>query len=256
MATSVASEKTTYAGTLNASACRLRQARRRPNNSASSACGRDFRLSGRGVCDCNRAKAVEETARPAAAALPWAAGQGPGQPQPLAGSGHADIEQPALLGDLVRGIRALNRDGGVGESDKEHGVPFQTLRRVQRRERDTLHRRGVLRGRALIEFGDQFRQVRAEASSATRSSAKLTSAASDSHRSRAAPPGGGSSGCQPRLGQDTAHGVGERRLVGFRSRRAPEQQPGLADLGPVEEPLAAAQDVWHPGLGQRLLVDL
>ncbi len=37
---------------------------------------------------------------------------------------------------------------------------------------------------------------------------------------------------------------------------AAQQQPGLADLGPLEEALGAAQLIGHPGVGEGLLVDL
>ena len=43
-------------------------------------------------------------------------------------------------------------------------------------------------------------------------------------------------------------------LVG--ASRPAQQQPRLTDLGTVEEPLAAAQDVRHPHIGKRLLVHL
>ena len=46
------------------------------------------------------------------------------------------------------------------------------------------------------------------------------------------------------------------RRPAARARRAAQQQPGLADLRPVEEALAAAQQVGHPGVGERLLVGL
>ena len=52
----------------------------------------------------------------------------------------------------------------------------------------------------------------------------------------------------------TASGSGVAASLG--ARRAAQQQPRLADLGAVEEPLAAAQHVRHPHVGERLLVHL
>ena len=57
----------------------------------------------------------------------------------------------------------------------------------------------------------------------------------------------------PAAGRSTASSSRRRRR---RAGRAAQQQPGLAHLGPLEEPLGAAQLVGHPGVGERLLVDL
>ena len=116
-------------------------------------------FAGRASYADDRPQAVEEPAGPAAPPLAGAAGQRPAQSQPLAGAGDADVEQPALLGDLCLGGRVLDRQRRVGEPDEEDGVPFQPLGRMQRRERDALDGRCVLRLGARVEFGDQLRQA-------------------------------------------------------------------------------------------------
>ena len=150
----------------------------------------------------------------------------------LAGAGDADVEQPALLGELLGRGGVLDGQRGVGEPDEEDGVPLEALGRVQRRERDALDGRRVLGVGALVELGDELGRGARPASAASRSSASVTSAASDSHRSRAAPPGGGLSGYQPRLPSTprTASGSDSSASLG-RARGTAQQQPGLADLG-------------------------
>ena len=77
--------------------------------------------------------------------------------EPLAGAGHPDVEQPALLLDRLGRVGHGDGQEAVGAADEEHGIPLQALRRVQRRERDALHRGGVLLGGALLELGDEHR---------------------------------------------------------------------------------------------------
>ncbi|GAA3046131.1 hypothetical protein GCM10020000_27450 [Streptomyces olivoverticillatus] len=58
------------------------------------------------------------------------------------------------------------------------------------------------------------------------------------------------------LGRHIGH-VGELGVgVAPGAGRAAQQQPGLAHLGALEEPLGAAQLVGHPGIGEGLLVHL
>ena len=114
----------------------------------------------------------------------------------------------------------------------------------------------MLRARPLIEFGDEFVQVRfglggqQVVGQVGERGERLPSLASRAARRRVV-------GVPGQRGQHPADGVWQR-FVGVlrRSRRAAEQQPRLADLGAVEEPLATAQHVRHTRLGQRLLVHL
>ena len=59
----------------------------------------------------------------------------------------------------------------------------------------------------------------------------------------------------PHLGGQV-HGVVEQRVVAAEAGRAAQGDARLAHLGPLEEPLGAAQLVGHAGVGERLLVDL
>ena len=56
--------------------------------------------------------------------------------------------------------------------------------------------------------------------------------------------------------QHAANRVGKGLLAGIGPGRTAQQQSGLADLGTVEEPLAAAQHVGDAGVGKRLLIHL
>ena len=69
-----------------------------------------------------------------------------------------DVQQAAFL---------VHRFGGVGEGDRhqpfaepheEHGVPFQALGGVQRRQRDALDGGGVLGEGPFLEFVDEVRR--------------------------------------------------------------------------------------------------
>ena len=52
-----------------------------------------------------------------------------------------------------------DRQCAVGEADQEHRVPLESLRRVQRRQRDALHHRRMPRVGALTQLGHQRAQV-------------------------------------------------------------------------------------------------
>ncbi len=78
-----------------------------------------------------------------------------------AGPGYADVEQPALLLDLLVRLGVGDRHHAFGQPDQEHGVPLQALGRVQRGQRDALDRGGVLGGRPLVQLGDQVGEGRA-----------------------------------------------------------------------------------------------
>ena len=118
-------------------------------------------------------------------------------------------------------------------------------------------RRGVLRLGPLVELGDEVGQRRVTAGAAARSSASRASAASDSQRSRTAPAPSGGVADQPPPESTRPH----RRPAGRRPPSAERAAPRSSSRasrtsGAVEEPLAAAQDVGHAGVGQRLLVGL
>ena len=138
--------------------------------------------------------------------------------------------------------------------DEVHRVPLQALRRVQRRQRDALHRRAGAAASARASSSAENRRRSADGSTATSSSASSTSASSDSHCARwAAPPGGsavsptGSRTARTTSGNGSPSGPGPRRADGGH---------GPAHLRPGEEPLPAPHLVRHPDLGERLLVDL
>ena len=110
IATSVASLNTTYGGTFCASACALRQARSRPNSSASAASGlAAFAFLAGGVlaqrCTGRSPSRNRLGRRPRR--CPGLRASAQDSAQPLAGAGDADVEQPAFLGDLrLRSSRA------------------------------------------------------------------------------------------------------------------------------------------------------
>ena len=79
----------------------------------------------------------------------------------FSGPGHADVEEAALLLDLLVGLGVGDRHHALGDPDQEHGVPLQALGRVQRGEGDALHGRGVLGARPLVELGDEVGEGRA-----------------------------------------------------------------------------------------------
>jgi hypothetical protein len=56
----------------------------------------------------------------------------------LAGTSNTDVQQPALFLNVFGGLRVTDRQGSFLAADHEHGVPLQTLRRVQRRQRDSI----------------------------------------------------------------------------------------------------------------------
>src|SRR5690606_22514794 len=64
-----------------------------------------------------RTQSVQETAGPPVRAAPGGPGQRPGQVETLAGSGDADVEQPALLLDLLVGACVGDRHHALGHTD-------------------------------------------------------------------------------------------------------------------------------------------
>ena len=128
------------------------------------------------------------------------AGAGPGHAQQPPGAGDPDVEQPALLLHLVGRGGQHERQRALVDSEQGDRVPLQALGRVQRAHRHALGDRHVLGLGAPVELGRDRRQIgRAAAgpASACRSSATLSRAASDSQRSRIAPPPSGGCSVQP-----------------------------------------------------------
>ncbi len=76
----------------------------------------------------------------------------------LAGAGDTDIEEAALLLDLLVRLCVGDRHHPLGDTDQEDDVPLQALGRVQGGEGDPLHRRGVLGTGPLVELGHQVGQ--------------------------------------------------------------------------------------------------
>lgn len=98
---------------------------------------------------------LEEAAGAPVGAPARGAGERPGQREVEPGAGDADVQQAALLLDLLVGLGVGDGHHALGEADQEDGVPFEALGGVQRREGDALDGRGVLGGGPLVEFGDQ-----------------------------------------------------------------------------------------------------
>ena len=183
--------------------------------------------------------------------------QRPGDGEVLAGPGDADVEQPALLLDLLGRLGVGDRDHPVGDADHEDGVPLQALGGVQRRERHAVDGRGVLGVGPLVELGHEVAQrgVRPD---------RRDVVGEPGERGQRLPPVADRAPAGGRLGGPPA--AGEHRpdrgrqaapsVVVRRPGGPAQQQPRLAHLGPVEEPLAAAQHVGDAGVGQRLLVGL
>src|ERR671911_970025 len=98
---------------------------------------------------------VEEPRRRVVAGRsPGTAHDGPRQVQPLPGPSDADVGQPALFLELARlGERALVWKDAVLEAGEEHDGELQTLRRVQRHQRDDTT--VVLALRYVVGVGDE-----------------------------------------------------------------------------------------------------
>ena len=179
------------------------------------------------------------------------AGGGVRQPEPLPGPGDPDVEQPALLLDLLGGLGVRGGQRALGEADQEDRVPLQPLGRVQRGQGHPVDGRHVLlggpAGQLLVEVGERdraFHRRRPRRSARTSgvaaySSASWTSAASASQRSRAAPPAGGASGAQPTAASASTTAAGSGGLPGDRAGGGAQRDHRLAHLGPLEEPLGA-----------------
>ena len=107
----------------------------------------------------------------------------------------------------------------------------------------------------LVELGDEVAQ-RAPGRAAAKSSARSTRAARDSHRSRTAPAAGRAAArSSPRRPGRRARRRQPRRPRPRSPPRGPRRAAAgrLAHLGALEEPLAAAQQVGHAGVGECLL---
>ena len=172
----------------------------------------------------------------------------------------SDVEQPALLFDglAVGAVRQRVRDGqrAVGEADQEDRVPFQTLGRVQRGQRDALHDGWVAGVGALPELGDQRAQVE-------RRPLRHFVVDEFGQRGQRLPPlpGPGARrrfGGQPQRLEQLAHQRRQfvARRVDAALGRALHRQQRLPDLLAAEEPLPAAHLERDACLGQRLLVHL
>ncbi|CAM5541905.1 hypothetical protein SGRIM128S_05982 [Streptomyces griseomycini] len=179
----------------------------------------------------------------------------------LAGPGDTDIEEAALLLDLLAGLCVADRHHALGDADQEDDVPLQSLGRVQRGEGDALHGRGVLGAGPLVEFGDEVGEGRArpgggEVPGEVHQGGERLPALPD--RARA----GRRLRCPALARQHGAHlggqvgGVVEKGVVAAEAGRSPQGDARLAHLGAVEEPLGATQLVGHPGVGEGLLVGL
>ena len=76
----------------------------------------------------------------------------------LPGTGDPHVQQPAFLIHGLGRVGKGNRHEPLAQAHQEHGVPFQALGRVQRRQGDTLDPRGMLRGCTFLEFGNEILQ--------------------------------------------------------------------------------------------------
>ena len=151
-----------------------------------------------------------------------AAGQRPGQVQPLPGPGDPDVQQPPLLLHRLGGLRVDDRQHAVGQAGQEHRVPLQALGGVQRGERDASTRGAcpLARGpRLQLGHGPAARRRRGPAK---KSSASWASACSDSQRSRAwpRPPGGSAVRPRPARTAGPARGSSPARTRTSRPRAA------------------------------------
>ncbi len=176
-------------------------------------------------------------------------------------SGDADIEETALLLDLLVGLCVGDRHHAFGDADQEDDVPLQALGRVQGGEGDALDRRGVLGTGPLVELGDEVAQRGARPGGGE----VLRQA---DQRGQRLPPLAHGTGTGGRLrrpplsGEHRAHLRGqvhhvvEQRVVAAEAGRGPQRAVGLAHLRAVEEALRAAQLVGDPGVGQGLLIGL
>ncbi|ESU46325.1 hypothetical protein P376_5701 [Streptomyces sp. HCCB10043] len=178
-----------------------------------------------------------------------------------AGAGDPDVQQAPLLLDLLVGLGVGDRHHALGQADQEHGVPFEALRGVQRRQGHPLDRRGVLGGRPFVELADQVGQGRPRfrrlevLGEAHQRGQRLPAVA---HGARSGGRAGGPAlggEHRPHLGGQVLRPV-EQGVVAPGAGRAAQGGARLADLGPFEEPLGAAELVGHPCVREGLLVDL
>ena len=77
----------------------------------------------------------------------------------LARPGDAHVQQAAFLVHGFRGVREGDGHEALAEPHQEHGIPFQALGSVQRRQRDALHGGGVLGQGAFLQFVDEVREA-------------------------------------------------------------------------------------------------
>lgn len=177
------------------------------------------------------------------------------------GAGDPDIEEPALLLDLFVGLGVRDRHHALGQADQEHGVPLQTLGRVERGEGDALDGRGVLGRGALVQLGHQIAEGRLrpgpyEVLGEANERRQRLPAVPHGARARGrfgGPALGGEHG--PHLGRQVDHVV-EQGVVPAEAGRAAQGGSRLPYLLALEEPLRAPELVGHPGVGECLFVDL
>src|SRR5512133_1430540 len=67
---------------------------------------------------------------------------------------HADVEEPTLLGDLVRFLRLADRQLALLDPRDEDGLELEPLRAVQCQQVDALPLRSC-RAEALLQLGDE-----------------------------------------------------------------------------------------------------
>lgn len=121
----------------------------------------------------------------------------PGQVKLATGPGHADMEQPLLLGQLAGGTGVGRGDRPVAQSDDEDHVSLETLGRCRLERANSLGAGAVRTQRQVVDLAQQRRGKRG-----TRASGEVSTrsriACCDCPRVAAAPcPAGGRSSSNP-----------------------------------------------------------
>ena len=211
-----------------------------------------------------RSDRVQEAGRPPGAARARGPRPGPRQVDHLAGPGHPDVQQPALL--LHRRGRGRHGDGHrpVGQPRQQDHVPLQTLGGVKGRQRHPVQHRGVLLVGPHLQVGDELAQAgrrvlgHEPAGVVDQGGQGLPAVA------HLAPPGRRFR--RPaRTGEHVGHVLGQAGTGEPLSRggcvpgdlgRAPEQDDGLAHLAAGEEPVGPAHQVGQGPVAEGLLQHL
>ena len=268
IATSVASVKTTYAGTFASAAVRERHSRRRSKSASSYVGGQvpqrptlrsapvvsgaaQVRQVAGADAFCRRRRSPAPSAprgrrvarrrcragRRGSARRPVAATAGPRagprQVQVLPGPGHADVEQAALFFDRLPALGQRDRHQPLGQADEEHRVPLQALGRVQRREGDALHGRARAGRRCAPRARRRTARARRRAPAwPGRRPGRRALAGTPTGRGRRRAPAGGCSD-HPSVARTSRTAVGSARA---RRRPRPPAAPHRAAAGSRRAP--------------------